>query len=177
MNKIFFFTITALFILSTAANCGQSTAEKTAASTLLLSVAAFGKGQYASDRLTGIHISYSHMTRYSMKSFTLREVNGEIVFSCHFYSEETEIKMDEVSVSPEYMQRMREITKKHDFASLKERKTTNRPFVRDVPMYNMTLYWPDKKYQRLNYWPDNGMEELENFFRELACKHTNKSVH
>jgi len=69
MNKTSFLTVAALFILSTAANSGQLTAEKTAASTLLLSVAAFGKGQYASDRLTGIHISYSHMTRYSMKSF------------------------------------------------------------------------------------------------------------
>ena len=163
MKTIFF------VLMAVMASCGgQSNAEKAAASTLLLGTVAFGKRQYTNDQITGINISHTHMTLYSMKSFELREANGETLFSCHFYSDTTEVKVEKMCVSPEYMQRLREIAKKYDFASLKEKKKNIRPFVHDAPMYGMTLYWRDKQSLRLNYWPVNGGEELENFFREIA---------
>ena len=151
----------------TIASCSrQSTAGKTAAPALLFGAVVFGKGQYTSEQITGLSISYTHMTQYSAKSFQLQEENGEALFSCRFFSDDDEIKLEKEPVSPEYMQRLREIAKKYDFASKKEKKTSNRPFVHDAPMYGMTLYWADKKNLRLNYYPDNG--EVESLFREIA---------
>jgi hypothetical protein len=152
-------------------SCGcQPATKKTKTDTNLFGATDFGKGQYTSDQITGISISHTHMTLHSMKSFELREVQGETVFSCHFFEDEGEIKIEEVRVPTEYMQKLREIAKKYDFASLKEKKPSN-IFIHDAPMYRMTLYWPDNKRLSLNYWPANGSEELEIFFREMAQKY------
>ena len=157
MQKHFFQKVAAALLFFATASCNGQSAKKTVA---------FGKGQYTSDLITGISISHSHMTRYSMKSFELREINGETVFSCHYFDGEgEEVKHENVSVSPEYMQRLREIAKKYDIARLKENKTSNRPFVHDAPTCSMTMYWTDKQSLRLNYWAGNG--EFEKLFEEI----------
>ena len=83
-----------------------------------------------------------------------------------------EIKLEKVRVAPEYMQRMREIAKQYDFASMKERSDADRPFIHDAPMCSMTMDWPDWKSLRLNYWPGGG--EVERLFWEIADANINK---
>ena len=134
---------------------------------IFFGAAVFGKGKHTNEQISELRISYSHMSRFSAKSFELQDKDGKTLFSCRFFDDEDEeIAFEKVSVSSEYMQRLREIAKKYDFASKKQKKSSNKPFVRDAPMYGMTLYWPDKHSLRLNYWPDNG--EVKKLFEEIV---------
>jgi len=117
-----------------------------------------------------LSISYSDMRDYS--SFILREEGGEVLFSCRFFAD-VKIELEKINVAPEYMQRLREIARRHDFANMKERtRAADAPFIHDEPMYGMTMYWPDRKSLRLNYWPGDG--EVEELFWEIAEACVNK---
>jgi len=121
------------------------------------------------DELIGLSISHTHMSRFSAYSFELRDDNGDILFSCNFFTPDgEEFKLENVNVEPENMRRLREILKEYGFANMKERNTAYAPFVHDAPMYGITMRWPDRKSLRLNYRPAPGGEELEKFFRTLA---------
>ena len=122
--------------------------------------------------MISLSISYSHMSRFSAQSFTLEEKGGEVSFSCNFFSNMEEVKLEKVPAASEYMQRLREIAKRHNFAGMKERSNEDESFIRDAPMYGMTMYWPDRKSLRLNYWPGGG--EVEALFWELAEAYINK---
>ena len=126
----------------------------------------------ASEDMIGLSIDYSQMSRYSVLSFSLIEEDGEIFFSCSFFMDDEEIKLEKVRIAPEYMQRLREIAHRYDFANMKERTNANKPFIHDAPTYRMTIYWRDKKSLSLNYWPGGG--EVEKLFWELAETCINK---
>ena len=126
----------------------------------------------ATEDMIRLSIRYSHMSITSALSFDLEEKGGEVLFSCSFFSNMEEIKLEKVRVAPEYMQRMREIAKQHDFANMKEKSNADRPFIHDAPMYDMTMGWPDRKSLRLNYWPGGG--EVEKLFWEITGALINK---
>ena len=119
----------------------------------------------APENIIGLRLSMTGM-RGPSRSFYLREENGETFFSS------SDFGLENVSVPPEYMQKLREIAKKHGFVHMKERDTSRMPFVHDAPMYNTTMYWPDNKRLRLNYWP--ARDEMEKFFEGLVDAIVNK---
>ena len=126
----------------------------------------------APEDMIRLSINYSHMSMTSALSFSLEEKGSEVLFSCNFFSEMEEITLDRVPADPEYMQRLREIAKRHNFANMKERSNEDESFIRDAPMYSMTMDWPGWKSLRLNYWPGGG--EVEKLFWEIAEVYVNK---
>jgi uncharacterized protein YegP (UPF0339 family) len=122
------------------------------------------------EEMIGLSVSLVHMDMYSACSFSLQDKNGETLFSCDFYtSEGHKFKFENISVPGEYMHRLRDLAKQHNFAQMKERDAPTYP---DAPMYGTVMYWPDKKSLRLNYWP--AQDELEKFFWDLADVCVNK---
>ena len=126
----------------------------------------------APEDMIRLSIGYSHMSRFSALSFDLEEKDGEVLFSCNFFSNMEEIRLERVPTAPEYMRRMRDIARRHNFANMKERSNESKPFIHDAPMSGMTMDWPDGKSLRLNYWPGGG--EVEALFWEIAEVHINK---
>ncbi len=155
----------------------KETAVLTVAPAVVLGASVFCQGKKpVNDQLTGLTMSCGHMSRYASYSFELWEKDGKTVFSCHFHDNkeiEKEIKMENVSVSPDYMRRLREIAKKYNFARMKAKNRFYKPFIRDAPSYHTALYWPDKTRIPLNFRPGNG--EVEKLFREIADLYVNPS--
>ena len=120
----------------------------------------------APEDITGLSITYNHMSRHSALSFDLREEGGEVLFSCSFFMNGEEIVLEKVSVAPEYMQRLREIATRQGFANMRERAADNRPGLRDAPIHRMNVYWPGRRSMHFNYWPGGG--RVEALFWEIA---------
>ena len=126
----------------------------------------------APEEITRLSIHYSHMSSYSKSSFDLRDDKGEILFSCNFFTVDgQEITLKDVPVVPEYMRRLRETAKEHDFAQIQGKRPPSKFFVHDAPMSGMNIEWPGGKSKYFNYWPTR---EVETLFREIADACVNK---
>ena len=119
----------------------------------------------ATEEMIGLKATVSGMRAPGL-SFYLRENNGETLFSS------SEFGLENVSVPPEYMQKLRDLANQHGFEHMKEKDTSDMPHVVDAPMYYMTMYWPGKKSLRLNYWP--ARDEVKKFFEDLVDACVNK---
>ena len=126
--------------------------------------------------LVSLSIGYSHMSMTSAYSYSLEDVNGEILFSCRYYDKGELVELKKIAVEPIYMDQVREIAEKRGFANMKYREPTAwQKQARDLPMYSVSMEWLDegavrKRYLRLNYFP-TGTDELKEIFLSLANKY------
>lgn len=150
------------------------------ASIFAAALSLFGCGVTAKpEDITSVSVGcYSGMNRYSYFSFELAEVEGEILFSCHYYGKSPgheEVTLEDVPVDARYMAGLREIVAEQGF--LKMRAKEPRVFIRDAEKYALELRWPTTKGGRAvtdslrmtGYSRVTGADALEAYLRGIAA--------
>ena len=121
---------------------------------------------------------YSGMNRFSYYSFELAEVDGEVLFSCHYYGKgiaHEEVTLENIPVDARYMAELREIVAEHGFLTMKPKEP--RVFVHDAEIYALELHWPTTKGGRTiteslrmtGYSRVTGADVVEEYLRGLAA--------
>jgi len=137
------------------------------------------------DQVISMSISYVHMTRTSAYGYTLEEKDGQVLFSCHYFTDDgEEVVIEEAPVDAKYMDEMRALVEKYGFLNMKYKEPSlMEQQIRDAPMYTLELGWPQivndrtyKDYVRLNYFP-TGTEEVQKLFWEIAGTDTDGGYH
>ena len=144
-----------------------------------------GKATGAPEDIVEISMSYAHMGRDSIWSYTLRETDGAAFFSGRYYGENAqEIVFEDVPVDATFMEQAREIAKTHGFAEMEYRKPGFfQRQISDAPMASLWMYWmqeergvsvPTKELE-LNYHP-TGADELKALFVSLTELYADSGV-
>ncbi len=135
--------------------------------------------EITAEDITSVSIGYSHMARASAYHFSLKEQNGEALFSCHYFFYDTEdwyeVTVEEAQVEAGYMDELRALAAEYGFLNMKYKEPGlfDRQ-ISDAPSYTLELGWPIIKNDRtysdylyLNYHP-TGSDEVKTLFQELA---------
>ena len=138
----------------------------------------------APEDITSVSIGYGNMARMAAYSFTLKERDGEVLFSCYYFDRDAdyeEITLEDVPVDAKYMDELRVLVDEYGFLNMKYKKpgilaSIFARDVRDAPSYRLELGWPrdiegrtsreDSLY--LNYFP-TGASEVEALMRGIAA--------
>ena len=114
---------------------------------------------------------YGHAHREDAESFTfsLREDEGEYLFSAHYFTEDNEkVVVWDAPVDSAHMKRLRAVITKHGLTAMRGEALHKRPrSAPPEPYIWLHLYWPDMRFMHLAQ-PASGNRELQTFFRDLA---------
>ena len=139
------------------------------------------------EEMISLSIGYTDMVRISAYNYKLREKDGEVFFSCYFFTEDDyeEIDINDLPINSKYMLEMRDLVKKYGFTNMEPREDEHFDgeilFVADAPMYSLTMSFPktigeriSSESHRLNFHP-TGSDEVLKLFIEIREKYITKS--